>query len=729
MATLLLTAVGTLIGGPIGGALGALAGQQLDLAVIGSPTRKGPRLKDLSVQTSSYGAPIARHYGRMRVAGSVIWATELKESREKSGGGKGKPKLVTYSYSSSFAVALASRPILGIGRIWADGNLLRGAAGDLKAGGALRVHRGHGEQPADPLIAAAEGAARCPAFRNLAYLVFEDLALADFGNRIPSLTVEVFADDGPVSLGSVLGDALPEAEVAGLGQPLEGYSIESGSGAELLDSVGAILPLTCTADGGGLRIVGADALAAPVAPLPEPLADGAGESDAAREGLTLRHDPAPANRDLALRYYDVARDYQPGLQRARGRSQGAVATVEFPAALEAAGAMTLAGGIAARRDTVRQSATCRIASGASAFAPGRAVALPGRAGSWVVESWELDSRGVELGLRRIRPAPGPAQASDAGRANLPSDLTPQPSLLAAFELPWDGIGNPGDARLFAAVSAERAGWSGAALFAERADASLDPLGGSGRVRATLGAAEIALGAAPATVLDRANALELTLAAPDLALISASAPQLAAGANRVLLGEELLQFARAEPLGGGRWRLSGLLRGRGGTEWAIAGHAVGDRFVLVDDGLVPLDPGLVGDPDHVGIAALGLADPEPVRAEIALPGVSRLPLSPVHGRVRPGADGGLSLSWVRRARGAWLWRDGIEVPLVEQSESYLVTLGALDAPVAQWLAAEPSLTLAPAEVAALRGQALGEAFAVRQRGDHGLSRPLPLGVLT
>src|SRR5690348_11790410 len=153
MATLLLTAVGTLVGGPLGGALGALAGQQLDRAVLGAPTRKGPRLKDLSIQTSSYGAPIPRVFGAMRVAGSVIWATELAEHRDKSGGGKGKPKVVTYSYTSSFAVALSSRPIRRIGRIWADGNLLRGAAGDLKVAATLRVHLGHGDQAPDPLLA------------------------------------------------------------------------------------------------------------------------------------------------------------------------------------------------------------------------------------------------------------------------------------------------------------------------------------------------------------------------------------------------------------------------------------------------------------------------------------------------------------------------------------------------------------------------------------------------
>ena len=109
----------------------------------------------------------------MRTAGSIIWATELVEHRETQGGGKGRPSVTSYTYSVSFAVALASRPILGLGRIWADGNLLRGEAGDLKTGGTMRLYTGRGDQEADPLIEAIEGAARTPAYRDLAYVVFE----------------------------------------------------------------------------------------------------------------------------------------------------------------------------------------------------------------------------------------------------------------------------------------------------------------------------------------------------------------------------------------------------------------------------------------------------------------------------------------------------------------------------------------------------------------------------
>ena len=106
MATLVLTAAGTAIGGPIGGAIGAILGQQIDGRLFAPKPRQGPRLGELAVQTSSYGSQIPKLFGTMRVAGTVIWATDLREERSKSGGGKGQPKTVDYSYSANFAVAL-----------------------------------------------------------------------------------------------------------------------------------------------------------------------------------------------------------------------------------------------------------------------------------------------------------------------------------------------------------------------------------------------------------------------------------------------------------------------------------------------------------------------------------------------------------------------------------------------------------------------------------------------
>src|SRR3546814_18155044 len=93
----------------------------------------------------------------MRVAGTVIWATDLNENKQKSGCGKGRPSVTSYSYSVSFAVAISSRPILRVGRIWADGNLLRGMAGDFKSElGGFRLFTGDPDQDAGQLLASAE---------------------------------------------------------------------------------------------------------------------------------------------------------------------------------------------------------------------------------------------------------------------------------------------------------------------------------------------------------------------------------------------------------------------------------------------------------------------------------------------------------------------------------------------------------------------------------------------
>lgn len=204
MATLLLGAAGGLVGGalfgPVGAlagrALGALGGAMLDQTLLGgsrTSSREGPRLTDLDVMASTPGASIPRLYGRARLSGQVIWATKLNEvktAQDQSVGGKGgslsaKSTTVTYTYYANFAVALCAGPISRIGRIWADGKL-------LDVGGlSIRAHLGGADQEPDSWIAAKQGNAGTPAYRGVAYLVFENLDLTDFGNRLPQITAEV----------------------------------------------------------------------------------------------------------------------------------------------------------------------------------------------------------------------------------------------------------------------------------------------------------------------------------------------------------------------------------------------------------------------------------------------------------------------------------------------------------------------------------------------------------
>jgi hypothetical protein len=128
----------------------------------------------------------------MRIGGNLIWATDFREETKTTtqgggkGGGGGKVRTTEYLYYASFAVALCEGPITGIGRIWADGKPL-----DL-TNVTLRWYPGDEAQAPDPFIAAKMGAANTPAYRGTAYVVFEDLPLGDFGNRIPQLSFEVF---------------------------------------------------------------------------------------------------------------------------------------------------------------------------------------------------------------------------------------------------------------------------------------------------------------------------------------------------------------------------------------------------------------------------------------------------------------------------------------------------------------------------------------------------------
>ncbi|MFM8747162.1 MAG: glycoside hydrolase/phage tail family protein [Aestuariivirga sp.] len=200
MATVVLQAVGaglgTMLGGPLGGmigrAIGALAGSFVDQKLFGgSETREGARLSDLRVMASSEGAPIPRLWGGMRVAGQVIWATDFEEKRQTDtvggkGGGGGGQKVRSYTYFANFAVALCEGEIDRIGRVWADGKPF--SLDDVTA----RVYTGSESQAPDSLIVAKMGAANAPAYRGTAYIVFERLPLADFGNRLPQLTFEVF---------------------------------------------------------------------------------------------------------------------------------------------------------------------------------------------------------------------------------------------------------------------------------------------------------------------------------------------------------------------------------------------------------------------------------------------------------------------------------------------------------------------------------------------------------
>jgi len=141
-----MSSVGQAVGGIVGGVIGFFVGNPLYGAQIGmmiggaldppkGPSLVGPRLSDLSVQTSTYGAFIPRNYGTVAQLGNVFWLKNDRLTEEKTvteSGGKGGPvtTTTTFSYYATFAVGLCQGPILGVRRIWIGPNLYYDAGGD-----------------------------------------------------------------------------------------------------------------------------------------------------------------------------------------------------------------------------------------------------------------------------------------------------------------------------------------------------------------------------------------------------------------------------------------------------------------------------------------------------------------------------------------------------------------------------------------------------------------------
>ena len=202
MATILLSAAGAAIGGSVGGtlaglssavigrAVGATLGRVIDQRLLGqgSDVVETGRVDRFRLTSAGEGEPIVQLYGRMRLGGQVIWASDFIETTQISGGGKGsppQPKTRSFSYSINLAIAICEGEITRVGRIWADGEEV--APDDLN----MRVYKGTQDQLPDPVMEAIEGPGMVPAYRGTAYVVFENLSLERFGNRVPQFSFEV----------------------------------------------------------------------------------------------------------------------------------------------------------------------------------------------------------------------------------------------------------------------------------------------------------------------------------------------------------------------------------------------------------------------------------------------------------------------------------------------------------------------------------------------------------
>jgi hypothetical protein len=182
-----------------------------------------------------------------------------------------------------------------------------------------------------------------------------------------------------------------------------------------------------------------------------------------------------------------------------------------------------------------------------------------------------------------------------------------------------------------------------------------------------------LGAGRVGLFDEANSVTVDIGATgELAGVTRDV-LLNGRTNAFLIGSEIVQARSASLISAGVYKLTGLLRGLRGTEWAVDQHEAGERVVLLDSALarVTLDTREIGVEEHWKAVTMGRSASSAASAAFTDNGVGQKPFAPVDMRIGRDTSANITMTLQRRTRMSTrlIGPHGISCPLGEESERY------------------------------------------------------------
>lgn len=178
------------------------------------------------------------------------------------------------------------------------------------------------------------------------------------------------------------------------------------------------------------------------------------------------------------------------------------------------------------------------------------------------------------------------------------------------------------------------------------------------------------------VFDKVNHLDIYLSHGTAPTSAANKLAVLNGTNLALWGNEVIGFRDVASLGSNRYRLSMLLRGRFGTEWAMNLHNPSDQFILLT--LATLKR-ITQDAIDINVnkfyrgVTIGHTLQQAVTRGFANTAVGMKPYAPVHIVGARDGSNNLTITWIRRTRYNGEWRDLVDVEVGEESEAYEVDI--------------------------------------------------------
>jgi len=687
-----------------------LIGSYIDQRLF-APSTTGTRLDDLEVQASTYGTPINTVYGTARVAGNIIWGTNFVEHKKKSGG-KGGGGTTTYSYTVSCAIGICKGPMLGISRVWADGTEITAKFKDalpteeelLTAGyvkgftsGAVtgnkvqyRLYLGNEEQEPDPWIEGIEGEGTSPAYRGMAYIVLKDLELADYGNRIPNFTFEVVT--ALRDLGAVVEDISAKAklyETFGskavdvsdlIGTRIHGLSIAGDKTfRERIEQLRAVYLFDGLEEEG--QIVFQRRAARNALPVPyNNLAAKEGDTSDTELFQVIRKHELELPKTYKITYTSLDKDYEQNSMAANRivTKSAAVASETMDVIMQDGQAKALAETKLYQTWASRNQVNFSLGMWWAFLGAGKELLVDtgerirrvqvdkasfGLPGLVQIESTELADTTYNISPRAAdaEVLPSPPQTSTA-------------VVLHILDLPR--LPNDTSGKYIEYLAAAGQVYFGANLYK-----TLD--GGESYLlvqrmdqESTVGTVSNALGPGPEDFWDWANTITVVLLSGELE--SRSEAAVLNGYNSAVVGDEIVQFQTAVLVDEATYQLSGLLRGRLGTEDAMSKHKAGERFVLLEtEGISTVvetasDWGVARSYKY-GSQIADITDASYFVEQHTSTGRIARCWSPCHLKGERDGSGNLTMTWIRRTREYSDWADYVDVPLGETTEKYEVDI--------------------------------------------------------
>lgn len=612
MATLALGAAGAAIGSAFGApqlgfAVGSLVGGFLDRP----RAQQVGKLDDLRVSGSGYGQAISQVYGVARCAGTIIWSTDLVQ-HERGEGAKGGYPIEDFTYSCSFAVAVCRGPINSITKIWADDTVIYDPGGSVPPSVTMTRYLGDEFQTPDPFISGLEASGTVPGFRGIAYVVFQNMDLTAYGNRIPNFSFEVNA--GATTLGAILTSLAEQAglnswdlQFAAATQAVTGYTFAERSDARTLMESLLTPYLTDLAEVDGKLValprgmscvatISADDLGARV------VSEMRDEGGSPPTRLTSkRGQEVDLPRRIDLGYFALARSYEQA-------TQGAVRYTRF----DAQSYQTVLTNCVFTDDEARQRAetllyTAWIERDSFSFSlplsylylvPGSPVLLPMTGGADYGATAAFNGAFSRVRITRMDIGLFGELVFEAVRDDSETGIMGQvvggadisvsaPTVPAVVDTVFDAYSGTDFADQYAltpgfyVAATGGTGWQGCGVFYS-GDGGTTWLSGpkmGGKCTFGLTTSTLASWSSPATI-DSTNSVGVALNTGTLASVSLSAME--AGQNAALIGSEQLGFETASLVSGEDYTLSNFQRGRRST--SMSGHANGERFWLLDNNL-------------------------------------------------------------------------------------------------------------------------------------------------